>query len=1213
MKTFLTLLLLVLGAMGAPAQPLVTETLLSGTGGLDGNKVTGMTEDDSGFLWVSTWGGLYRFDGYEMRAFRPRPGDGNDLDNARLDDVQNYKHGKLICQSYDAVYEFDPATARFTAVQGMTNLSTTRRNYGNTSEFKRDGYRLKIVNGQLLCYNDDTRRFELLRDSLMLSFVDRQGIVWAGLKDDHFGRIVVSRPSYTMLDRGTNILTLYTDANGRIWQGNNDGTVAVKDSTGHALGYLQPNGSIGAAPAQMGRVYCMAADRQGNLYLGTRGNGLLRLHPQGTGFALTHFVNEKGNRRSLPDNSVYSLLCDAQGRMWAGTYEGGLCVLQHDAAGDYFIHRSNGCPAFPPCDRSHCVRSMAQAGHVVILGSGAGIYTIDSRQDPRRATLHHTARDKNDATSLGSSEIIHVAWYPGYGLVACCSFGGVSLCNDKNLLHEGLDFITWNKENQAPSDQAYRSFLDTAGSLWVVFRNALVRYDADKHSFSGFPAKNNETRHLSGAACTTPGTIWLGTTVGLVKRPMPALEQNPRPLPIVVTTLRSHDQAVDYNPAGDTLTLEKHQRDITLTFAALALDDNEFVEYAYRLDGDTAWINLGNNHTINFYDLKAGDHTLRLRSTNNHGEWLDNERSVVIHVKPTFWETPWAWLIYGLLALLAAAVVVGIILYVYRLRMNMDFEKRMTDVKLKYFTDISHDLRTPLTLIEGPVNEMLHDESLNEQNRNYLTLVHNNARRMLTLVNQILDFRKIQSHKLHLFVERIDLREEISQVMSDFEYMANEQHITLALDDRTAQGAMVWGDRDKLQKVFFNLLSNAFKYTPGGRSIRITLDDGPQATLRAAVADEGKGIEQGAINRIFQRFETILADNYMQSSTGIGLSLVKELVQLHHGTLEVASEEGRGSTFTVVLQKGNDHFKTDDNAELITGSERRQTVESLAESAEDHTEAPSADGRTTLLIVEDDAEMLQFVADILSRHYTVATAADGADGLAKAAEVNPDLIVSDINMPRMNGWELTEALKKDSATSHIPVVLLTANSTVDDRIRGAQLGVEDYIVKPFNTEYLLSRLQAILNNRARLQSHFVEQLSGGAHQATALKLPADNAAVQLRVEQEDQRFMERLRDFMEENLSQNLPIQDLAEHACMSRTLFYHKVKSLTGMTPLDFYRKYHIERAAQMLRGEGQTVAEACYNTGFTDPKYFSRVFKQFMGMSPSDYRNSSDTAGEE
>ena len=254
-----------------------------------------------------------------------------------------------------------------------------------------------------------------------------------------------------------------------------------------------------------------------------------------------------------------------------------------------------------------------------------------------------------------------------------------------------------------------------------------------------------------------------------------------------------------------------------------------------------------------------------------------------------------------------------------------------------------------------------------------------------------------------------------------------------------------------------------------------------------------------------------------------------------------------------------------------------------------------------VLVVEDDAEMLQFVAGILDKTYQVIPAVDGQDGLEKAGECQPDLIISDINMPRMDGWQMVEALKARAETSHIPIVLLTANSSIDDRIRGAAQGVDDYLVKPFSTEYLRVRLAAILQKQQQQQQHFVNAFTHD----TGLTLPTDNAGVEQRLVEMDLQFMNRLRAFLEEHLSEATPMQELAEHLGMSRTLFYNKIRSITGMTPVDFYRKYHVERAAQMMRGEGLTVSEACYASGFSDPKYFSKVFKKFMGATPSEYRN--------
>ena len=295
----------------------------------------------------------------------------------------------------------------------------------------------------------------------------------------------------------------------------------------------------------------------------------------------------------------------------------------------------------------------------------------------------------------------------------------------------------------------------------------------------------------------------------------------------------------------------------------------------------------------------------------------------------------------------------------------------------------------------------------------------------------------------------------------------------------------------------------------------------------------------------------------------------------------------------------------DQNIQMMTGSDRQKTSDLELSAEEPADTADSQEKSLKVLVVEDDAEMLQFVSDILQPEFQVLQATDGSDGLSKATTLQPDLIVSDINMPRMNGWEMLAALKESTDTSHIPVVLLTANNTLDDRIKGAAQGVEDYIAKPFSPLYLRVRLQAILQKRQERQKEYLENYTLKASEVVHLELPENNSGMIESLAKIDVQMMERLKDFMEEHLSDNMPIQDLADHIGLSRTLFYRKIRTITGLTPVDFYRKYHIERAAQLMRNEGLTVSEACYRTGFSDPKYFTKVFKKFIGQTPSDYRN--------
>lgn len=1207
-KRLLTIIGLFLLATSLFAQPLFTITDFSGADGVNGSVVTGMTYDRRGLLWVSTWGGLYRYDGYQFVSYKVRPGDGNDLDNSRIDDVQEEKYGNLICRSYATFYLYNIKTNKFRKLKSVKGIEEGRHRLHFSPVFSRDGYQLKVDKDRLVYYDTASRQWLTLVEGVKMATISPSGVVWALLSDDRLKRIIVKRRKYEMFDEGESVRTLHRDRQGRIWQANDDGSILLRDSQGQKIGYLMPNGHISSTKTKMTVAFDIDDDSHGNIYIGSRLEGLYVLSPQGSAYQVTHHVHSAEDSYSISDNEVFSVLCDGDA-VWVGTLRGGLNLMKQERGKTVFLNRNNRCHNFPPHEELFGIRPIVKAGQTIILGTSNGLYTFQSQTSkPETIRFFHSIRQKDNPRSLASNSIISVAYFEKKGLFVCTSHGGLCHVTSKNLLQDNLEFETWNTETGAPSDQTLWSFADNNGDIWVIFEHFLSKLGNSKMTSADYVADDPELGTLMGTQpiLNADGSAWLATTRGLARMQLNQLIPAPSSPRIQITSLAANGKSIPYSLDADTIVLTKDQRNFTIEFAALEMGGTDNVEYAYLMEKrDSVWVRTGHHRTLSFFNLGAGTHHLLVKATDNNRFWSDNMRDVTIIVQPTFWETKWAWLLYVTFGLLLAALLLAVAMYIYRLRLNASFEKRMADIKLRYFTNISHDMRTPLTLIEGPVTEMLHDETLSKQNRSLLNLVHSNAQRMLTMVNQILDLRKIQSSRMHLLIERMDLKSELETVMSDFRYLAKDHEVDFTLVDKTTEATNVWGDRDKVEKIFFNLLSNAFKYTKRGQRIWIELENDSQS-VSATVCDTGKGIPQQSIARLFARFETILSDNYMQASTGIGLSLVKELVNLHHAKLSVDSKENEGSRFKIVFLKGNEHFLNDENVQIMTATDRRQaTVEDDEEAlitGQPSTGLSEDDPQFKIMIVEDDAEMLHFVSGILGKDYQVVQAVDGRDGLEKAATHSPDLIISDINMPRMDGWQMVEALKKQPETSHIPIVLLTANSTMDDRIRGAAQGVDDYLVKPFSTEYLRVRLAAILKKQRQQQQHFVQTFTHG----TGLELPADNNGVEQRLVDMDHQMMERLRTFMEEHLTESIPIQEMADHLCMSRTLFYNKIRSITGLTPVVFYRKYHIERAAQMMRNEGLTVSEACYGTGFSDPKYFSKVFKKFMGVSPSEYRNS-------
>jgi signal transduction histidine kinase/DNA-binding response OmpR family regulator/ligand-binding sensor domain-containing protein len=1188
----------------ATAQPIVTITDFSGRDALNGNQVTGMTTDRRGFLWVSTWGGLYRYDGYKFLCYKIRPGDGNELDNARIDDVQQDIHGNLICRSYGDYFLYDFSTNKFRRLKGVKGYQAGRSRLYNSGVFTRDGYRLKVSDNTLFYYHTKEQRWQPLVEHIKMARVNASGIVWARMDDERLCRIMVTRQLYDVLDGQEHVLTIHRDSHGILWQANNDGSVLLRNGLGEPIGYLSSSGDVSKQKTTFSRIFAIADDGAERVFLGSRHDGLYVLTVDSPSYRVSHYTSNQQDPNSLTNDEVFSLLWD-NGMLWIGTLRGGLNLMKHEQGKMVFLNRNNRSTNFPEHDRLYGIRSIVRAGSAVVLSTSDGIFTCEASSVPESMRFYHSHRIDNNPRSLASNGTMSVNYVKGKGLFVCTSHGGLCRATSDHLLQDDIEFETWNTERGAPSDQTLQTFADGEGQLWVIFEGGLSKLDVATMTSTDF--LENATPHTH--TWTQPVTLDDGTTCfatkeGLLKTDLRTLRHYRSPPSIQITSLTANGKDIPYSLNADTMMLTKDERNFFIEFAALEMAGTDHVEYAYRVeDRDPDWIKTRHNRTLSFFNLGAGTYHLLIRATDNNRIWSDYVRRVTIIVQPTFWETPWAWVLYALSAIVLIAVIMLVVMYIYRLRLNADFEKRLTEMKLRYFTNISHDLRTPLTLIEGPVSEMLQDDTLTERNRDYLTLVRNNTRRMLTLVNQILDFRKIQNSKMHLLIERMDLKAELSEVMADFRYMADDHQIDFSLQDHTGEAAFIWGDRDKVQKIFFNLLSNAFKYTAYGKKIWIELECN-DTTVSVSVCDTGKGMPQYAVGRLFARFETILTDNYMKYSSGIGLSLVKELVALHHAQITVDSQEGKGSRFKVTFQKGNQHFVGDENTQMMTGNERGIAAEATVKS-----EKAEENSDIRIMVVEDDADMLRFVSGILDSEYQVLQAIDGQDGFERATALQPDLIISDINMPRMNGWQMVEALKQQAETSHVPVVLLTANSTLDDRIRGAVQGVEDYIIKPFSTEYLRVRVAAILQKQQQQQQYFLEQFAK-TDTASMLELPKDNSGVGRRLAQIDNDMMQQLRTFMEEHLADNTPIQELAEHVGMSRTLFYNKIRSITGLTPVDFYRRYHVERSAQLMRDQGLTVSEACYRTGFSDPKYFSKVFKKFMGLTPSEYRSGKDSS---
>jgi len=540
-------------------------------------------------------------------------------------------------------------------------------------------------------------------------------------------------------------------------------------------------------------------------------------------------------------------------------------------------------------------------------------------------------------------------------------------------------------------------------------------------------------------------------------------------------------------------------------------------------------------------------------------------------------------------------VVVSIyntIIRINRYKNELVIEKKVNEYKLQFFTNISHEIRTPLTLIIGPLEDMLTESDITHKKRLQMDIMLKNARRMLHLTNQLLDFRKVQNNKMVLKIRKIDIISFTKEIYNSFVPLANHKGIICSIDTRL-ESFWIYADPNKLDTVIYNIISNAIKFTCPGKCVTIKIEDSIKSnSIDISVTDEGPGIPQKNIADIFTRY-TILS-NHELAGTGIGLSLSYELVKLHKGNILVTSTVGKGTTFTIRLLKGDEHFiKTSniDNDESIDSEQHSDHIGDIYDNDEKYelTVSDSSD-KNMILVVEDNQEILNYICQSLRSFFICIGAKNGSEGLHLAKTLNPDVVITDIMMPEMDGMEMTRMLKEDFNTSHIPVIMLTSKSNLRDQIKGIETGAEAYIMKPFNMEYLKTVAGNLINQRTNVIARFVEK------KKMAKDLPKVNS--------KDEDFLLRLVSYIEENQSKDYSIDTLAEHCNISRTVFYNKLKGLTGSSPIDFLRKIKLNIALRFLEN-GFNVSEAAFKTGFSDVKYFSRLFKVQFGYSPSKHKS--------
>jgi signal transduction histidine kinase/ligand-binding sensor domain-containing protein/DNA-binding response OmpR family regulator len=908
-----------------------------------------------------------------------------------------------------------------------------------------------------------------------------------------------------------------------------------------------------------GWIYAVYALEKGadGWWAGTH-NGLFKLDANGVTRQFRHNDKVPG---SLIRGEINCLHEDRKGNLWVGTQEG-LCYLPYN--GRYF----------------------QPVNH-------AAVYAFN-----RSRNVHCVTEDSRGIVWAGT--------------------------HDNGLLYvdKGSNSLRSPEPEATPAEKIIHGIVeDNKGNLWLSGQNNIARIHIISGRQAGEPGKITVTQYagaawqgineyLNPAFKTDAGEIMFGGINGIVGFNPTGIILNELSPKVVLTGMLIKNIPVStggkHSPLQESITytnkitLQHHQAYFTLHFAALNYINPGSNKFAYMMEGlhsDNKWHYVGHQTAATFTNLDPGDYTFRVKATNNDGVWSDAATNLAIRVLPPIWRTWYAYLFY-------AGIAIALLWWYYyystrtillkneimKQQLFREKDRELAQNKLDFFTNISHDIKTPLTLIMAPVEKLLQTTTAEKEVQRQLQLIQQNGERLMRLMDQLLDFRLLEEGGVPLHAEPADMVHFCREITGAFEGLASRRDITLRFVP-AAGTLVVWFDKDKFEKILFNLLSNALKFTLTGGLVTVSVQMEDADTLLLEVTDNGIGIPATHLEEIFGQFRHYDFNNLQAGGTGIGLALVKGLVTRHYGTIAVnsrqASEDMEGYTcFSIRIPAGNTHLKP---AEISTINTSNFLVPTALPDFSSGVPGDEQE-KPLLLIVEDNEAVQQYLAEVFGERYTLQLAADGVLGLQLATRHLPDIIISDVMMPGMNGVELCHALKNDSRTSHIPVILLSARSTVSFIREGYETGADDYITKPFSISLLTSRVKNLLDSRKLLRERYSRNFT----------LASDNAAIT----GPDDIFLQAVIAFIEENIAEpSLNVAELAAAVNMSRVTLYRKLKALTNQTIVEFIRIIRLKKAARLLATQQYHVNEVAYMTGFSDADYFRKWFKKEFGKTPTEF----------
>ena len=1194
---------------------------------LSKNYVVEVFQDSRGEIWVGTSRGLNRLISrenghFQFKRYFSDPDDPNALNDNFVQAIGEDQDGNLWVGTRGGLHQLDRESEEFTRYLHADNdPKSISHNDVRSLTYDQDGVlwagtynglnKMTVTGEFISIVNDPNDEQSLSKNTIKSTFVDRKGTLWVGV---YYGGINMldetngNFTNYEHLPSGNGlsydvVSSIVEGVNGEIYIGTEGGGINLFDpKSGEIDAITRSNSQL-----SNDNIKALYLENQ-YLWVGTLSAGI-DVYNTKTGQFDAHFDTQSG----LVHNSVYAILRENDSLVWVGTFGGGLHLLNIKTKQSLvFQFEINDSKAIT--DNQVRLLHRDHDGNLWI-GTQYGLNLLSSNN--LKNGLYEFERFFYDDHKKSGEDILVIYEDQQNQIWVGTYESGLSLYNAKENTFSSYQLFD---SQEGTSNVVHGILEDEMGSLWVSSNHGITRInlnDSTKLTFDQSDGLVSNEFNNNSSYRGKDGRMFFGGPQGLTSFYPKQIKTNHYAPNTVITDFKVFNQSVKVGAEDGILSqsiietkelvLEYDQAIFSIEFAIPNFINPDKNRYQYRLLGlENQWNNTSKTNAT-YTIQQPNTYTFEVKGANNDGIWSEEVTRLQIKVLPAPWRTWWAFVIYLLIIIVALYLLTSIMMSRSKLRHQLELEhfenerqQSIHQMKLRFFTNISHEFRTPLTLILGPLEQILQEYKGSNKVYKQLKVMEKNSVRLLKLVNQLLDFRKFENEHENLNTGEGNVVRFIEEIFLSFKQYAKIHNINYEFE-AAEESIRVWYDRDKLERVFYNLISNAFKYTPENGTIRLKVWE-ENGQLKASISDTGIGLDTEHIDHIFDRFYEVQSKetspkHQHQKGTGIGLAIARSVVEMHSGTIEVNSEKGAGTTFTITLPQGDQHLTPEQKLKDFKDSEDLSTYFDInqTELIEEEESSPgdiqsNDETLPCILVVEDNPSVRKFIVDVFKDQYRIEEAENGMDGFKKAVQLVPDLIISDVMMPKMDGIEFCFQTKSNLKTSHIPFMLLTARTSLIFKFEGLESGADEYINKPFNVKELKLKTRNLLNTYQKIREKFSDE---------SIIKPAE-----ITVSSIDEKLLKRALEIVEQNISNEFfNIQLFGSELGVSRTMLFTKVKAWTNLTPNEFIHSMRMKRAAQILEQNKVSISEVSYQVGFNNPKYFSKCFQKYHGVTPTEY----------